>query len=114
MSRDLKVYLEDILAAIAQIEDFTRDISYEVFAEDDVRFSAALFKLIIIGEAVKNIPLDWREKYQEVYWQGIAGLRDIIAHEYFRLRPERIWDILTTHLPILKQVIAQMLEDIDR
>jgi uncharacterized protein with HEPN domain len=59
-------------------------------------------RLEIIGKAAKNIDDDFRSKYPEIPWKKIAGMRDIIAHGYFGVKPERIWDILHENLPELK------------
>ena len=65
--------------------------------------------MIIIGEAVKNLPADLRAKYKErIPFDSIAGARDIFAHEYFRLNYELIWDTLTNDVPELLKEITRI------
>ncbi|MBM4324677.1 MAG: DUF86 domain-containing protein [Deltaproteobacteria bacterium] len=70
---------------------------------------AVVRNLEIIGEAIKKLPEDIRLKYPEVEWKKIAGLRDILIHEYFGVDHEIIWDIIQNKLPLLKEQIRQML-----
>jgi uncharacterized protein with HEPN domain len=83
MSRDYKLYLEDILKAATNIDSYLRGIDFAMFQQDIMRNQAVLFNLQIIGEAAKKIPDDIRDQYPAVEWRKIAGLRDIIAHHYF-------------------------------
>jgi uncharacterized protein with HEPN domain len=67
--------------------------------------------LEVIGEAVRNIPADIRDRYSEIEWQRIAGLRNILIHEYFAVSLKIIWDIATNKLPILEQQIDKIMKD---
>lgn len=83
MSRDLQFYLTDILVACEKILHYTRGMNFEQFIADDRTFDAVIRNLQIIGEAVKNIPVDIRDRNSEIEWRKIARLRDILAHTYF-------------------------------
>ncbi|MBM4341371.1 MAG: DUF86 domain-containing protein [Deltaproteobacteria bacterium] len=109
MSRDYKVYLEDILDAITKIQLYTESLPKETFFADPKTIDAVVRNLEIIGEAIKKLPEDIRLKYPEVEWKKIAGLRDILIHEYFGVDHEIIWDIIQNKLPFLKEQIRQML-----
>ena len=63
----------------------------------------------MIGEAVKNIHFQIKEKYPKIEWKKIAGLRDILTHEYFSIDLEVLWDITQNKLPILKKQILTLL-----
>ena len=102
MPRDYKVYLEDILQAVAKIRKFTNGLSRESLAEDDKTLDAVIRNLEVIGEAVKKIPEDTRSKFPEVEWKKIGGLRDILIHEYFGIDTVIVWDIIQNKLPTLK------------
>lgn len=106
MPRDIKVYLEDILLSIQKIEGFSLDSDSDDLAIHD----AILFNLQIIGEAVKQLPPEIRDENPEVEWRKIAGLRDIIVHQYFNISDELIEDILLQHLPKLKKKVEDILE----
>ncbi len=81
--RKLDVYLQDILESIEQIQEYLDGIDEEEFYKNSEKQDAVLRRLEIIGEAVKRIPDDIRDEYEEVPWRKIAGIRDIIIHEYF-------------------------------
>ena len=93
MSRDLRLYLTDILIAGEKILRYTKGMNFENFVADERAFDAVIRNLQIIGEAVKNIPDDVRELNPEMEWRKIAGLRDILAHAYFQIEDERHWSL---------------------
>lgn len=109
MPRDVIVLLEDILLAIKEIEDFliqVKDLKeYEI---DILRKRAVERNLEIIGEVVKKIPAFLKLENPNVEWRQIAGLRDFIAHGYFEIDDEIIWNIVEIHLPIFKENIQRI------
>ena len=109
MSRDYRVYLDDILEAAAKIRTYTATLTLEDLRSDPNTLDAVIRNLEIIGEAVKNVPDAVRSLHPGVEWRKIAGLRDILIHEYFGIDVEIIWDILQNKLPVLEQQIRQML-----
>jgi len=111
MPRDYRLYLEDIQAAVRNIQLYIQGASFDEFAGDRMRVDAVLHYLELIGEAARHIPEDLRVKYPEVEWRKIAGLRDVIVHKYFGLSPEIVWDILENKLPGLLVVVERMLEE---
>lgn len=111
MSRDYKVYLDDILEAIGWIRIYTTGLSYEEFQDDRRTVDAVVRNLEIIGEAVKQIPENIRLQYPDIDWKKIAGLRDILIHNYFGIDLELIWDILENKLAPLEQRVNQMLSE---
>jgi uncharacterized protein with HEPN domain len=110
MSRDYRLYLEDILAAAQKIESYTEGLSFQQFIQDEMRLDAALRNLEIIGEATKNLPSELRDKYPDVDWRKVAGLRDIVIHAYFNIDNNIIWDIIQNKLPDLQSYVAIILE----
>ncbi len=111
MHQEYRVYIEEILEAIQQIESYTLNMSYEDFARNRMVLDAVLRNLEIIGEAVKNIPYDAKKKYRSIEWKKIAGLRDILIHEYFGIDVEIIWDIVKNKVPQLKMLLKQISRD---
>ena len=109
MIRDIKLFIEDILKSIKNIEEFTEGLNKEKFFRDDLRQSAVIRQLEIIGEAVKNIPDSFRKKYPKIPWKQIAGFRDILSHAYFGVSIDRVWNIIEKDLPDLKKEMEKII-----
>jgi len=108
--RNYRLFLEDILEEIERIREFTKDVkSSEDLKQNIMLLYAVLRCFEIIGEAVKNIPQSIRDKYP-YQWKKIAGLRDIITHEYWGVDSEIILDIINTKLPELEIIVKEILE----
>ena len=112
MSRDEGLYLDDILAACELVSKFTRGMSYDDFIQDDRTYHATLRNLEIIGEAVKNISDETKTKYPQVKWRKIAGFRDIVAHDYFGVSDEIVWDVIQNEIPLLTKQIKKIVKDL--
>ncbi len=104
MRRDARDRLEDILHAIEEVE---RRVEEQL--PDAALHDALCFQLLVIGEAVKHLDPDDRAAGSGVPWQRIAGLRDIIVHEYFRIELSRILDIVARDIPPLRAAIEGLL-----
>ena len=83
-------------------------MKYKDFVRNDLHFDAVLRNLEIIGEAVKNISEETRQKYPDGKWRKIAGFRDIVAHEYFGVNDETVWDIVENEIPALLAIVKTM------
>lgn len=105
MAREINLYIEDILESIDKIEEYTKDITEEDFNKSFLLQDGVIRRIEIIGEAVKNIPQDFRDKYPEIPWQDIAGMRNRLAHEYFGVLIDRAWKVVKKDLPELKSQI---------
>ncbi len=110
MKRNIKLYLQDIQESILAIEEYTHDIAEDEFYSNRQLQDAIVRRLEIIGEAVKNIDADFRDKYPQIPWKKVAGMRDVVAHEYFGVKLDRVWDVVRNDLPRLKKEIFEIME----
>ena len=110
MSRDESLYLADIQESCEKVLRYTSGMTYKDFVHDELHFDAVLRNLEIIGEAVKNVSEETRQAYPKVKWRKIAGFRDIVAHEYFGVNEETVWDIVSSEIPALLEIVKTMLD----
>jgi uncharacterized protein with HEPN domain len=112
--RDPRLYLDDILESIDAIAEYTANLDEDAFRDARLVQDAVLRRLQIIGEAVKRLPANLREKYPNVPWRQMAGTRDVVVHDYSGLDLGLTWSVATRELPPVKQQIQQMLGDLSR
>jgi uncharacterized protein with HEPN domain len=111
MRRDEQERLRDIKDAITAIRRHLQQASEIASAmEDPLLHDALLFQFVVIGEAVKHLAPETRESTPEIPWVDIAGLRDLIAHEYFRIDIHRVLEIVDRDLPPLERAIRRLIE----
>ena len=109
MSREESLYLADIQESCEKVIRFTEGMTYKDFVHNELHFDAVLRNLEIIGEAVKNISQETRQNYPHIKWRKIAGFRDIVAHGYFGVNDETVWDIVENEIPTLLTTVKIML-----
>ncbi len=97
--RHFKLYLEDIHLSMTRILEYVDGKDFTKFKQSYMVVDAVVRNFEIIGEASKNIPDQVKEKYPEIPWRKMYGLRNLISHKYFGVDYEMIWEIITTDLP---------------
>ena len=109
--RELRDRLEDILEAVAQIET-ERAKGKPAFDSSPLVQVWMVHHLMIIGEAVRAIDPAVRAKYPAVPWRQIAGMRNILVHDYFRINQEIVWETVEKHVPTLKLEVERILSQL--
>ena len=107
--RDYREYIKDILQECEFVRKYTQGIEYEDFLESDLLRHAVVRALEVIGEAVKNLPSELLEKYPQIEWKRVKGMRDRLAHAYFGVDYELLWKVVKEELPSLCKVVRDML-----
>jgi uncharacterized protein with HEPN domain len=110
-NRDPKSYLNDILNSIVHIEEYVASIDYTDFSNDQKTVDAVIRNLEIIGEATKNITQEIRDKYPDLPWREMSGMRDKLIHGYFDVIYSIIWETIKNDLPLIKSEIMKILDD---
>ena len=113
MRKDPRVYLAHILECIEKIELFTTDGKAR-FLQDAMVQDAVLRNFSIIGEAAKRLDDGYRTAHPEIPWRALAGLRDVLIHQYEGVDLERVWPIVERELPNLREAIAALLPPLDQ
>ncbi len=108
MKKDVRVYIDDVLECIDKVEEYIEGVGEEEFYENTQIQDAVIRRLEIVGEAIKNIPVDFREQYPDIPWRKIAGMRDVLIHGYAGVNLLRVWRVVIDDLPDLKEKFREM------
>ena len=112
MRKNPEIFLRHILESIKEIENYTKRISKAGFSRDVKTQDAVVRRMEIIGEAVKNLPKDFKKKHPEISWQEIAGMRDMLIHEYFGIDFNIVWRTVKKDIPQLKKNTLELLKKV--
>jgi uncharacterized protein with HEPN domain len=111
MSRDEMMYLQDIAGSCEKILRFTAGLSQSELIGDERSYDAVIRNLEIIGEAAKHIGTDLRKQIPDVEWRKAAGLRDMLAHAYFGIDNDILWDVVQNKIPELAEAVNAFLKE---
>jgi uncharacterized protein with HEPN domain len=109
--RTASLLLYDISQAIEKIETFCTDLSFDQLMTDERTQDAILRNIQVIGEASKNLPTELIASHPEVDWSGLAGVRDIVTHRYFRVDWHLLWTSIHDELPVLRDQIRTLIKE---
>jgi uncharacterized protein with HEPN domain len=101
MSRDEIMYLQDIAESCEKILRFTAGLSQSDLKVDEKTYDAVVRNLEIVGEAAKHIGEEIRRQLTDIEWRKAAGLRDMLAHAYFGIDDDILWDVVQNKVPRL-------------
>ena len=110
MSRDWLLYLDDIVQSAEKICRYVNNLSLEEFTANDMVFEAVLFNLQVIGEAAKQLPEVTKAAMPEIAWSDAAKFRDFIAHHYFALDSQIVWDVARHRIPEILDAARSILD----
>lgn len=111
MSRDPLLYVADIVAAGEAILRYTDGVAFDDFASNDEKRSAVERQVFIIGEAAARLPEEWKRLRPEVPWRKIVGLRNLLAHGYWVIDAEELWDVARNKVPEFVGELRPLLND---
>jgi uncharacterized protein with HEPN domain len=107
-SRDSRLYLGHIRDAVADIAAYTAEGRAAFFASKMMR-AAVVRNIEIIGEATKRLPEDLKDREPGIPWKSIAGMRDVVVHDYFEIDDEIVWNVVENELPRLREAIERLM-----
>ena len=107
--RSWRERIEDILEAIAEIQEFTRAMSFERFRDDPKTLKAVALDFVVIGEAAVHVPDDVAAAHPDIAWSLMRGVRNRLVHDYFGMDPEILWDTIQNDLPPLVAPLTKIL-----
>lgn len=111
MTKTPKVFLHHILESIDLIEKRIDHATYQTFIDDVDLQDMIIRRLEIIGEAIRNLPENFREKHSDINWQDPAGMRNALIHAYFEVDLDIVWDTITNDLPPFRQHIQRLIDE---
>lgn len=113
MSRDYRLYCDDVLESISKIERYVHGLTLENFLSNILTFDAVIYNLLIIGEAIGKIPKEIRDKFPDIEWAKIISMRNLLIHEYFGIDKNVVWNTVRNNIPVLKKQFEQLLNDLN-
>lgn len=103
-------YLLHIRDAITLIEEWSKNVTFEIFNNDEKLQSAIIRQFEIIGEAARNVSSECKVQTPEIPWRPIMDARNTLIHGYFTIDKKKVWDMVTDDIPKLKEQILKLLK----
>jgi uncharacterized protein with HEPN domain len=106
--RELSDYLADILNAMVEVDEFIKDMTFDTFEEDRKTINAVIRSLEVLGEATKHIPATFRDKHPDIPWSKMAGMRDVLIHNYMGVDLMTVWKAAKERLPEIRLMVEKL------
>jgi uncharacterized protein with HEPN domain len=110
MTKDPAIFMQHIIDSIELIERRTKDVTYKEFESNIDLQDMVVRRLEIIGEAVKNLPVEFRQIHTDIIWQNPLNMRNFLIHAYFEIDTAVVWDTISQDLPAFKMQIQKLLK----
>lgn len=111
-NRDYIMFLEDIIECAEKIDEYIKNFDLKDFDSDEKTKDAVIVRIQIIGEAIKNLPVDFKRKYKDINWKKSIKLRNIFIHSYFGIDCRRLWKTAKIEIPELKEKILKIMGEL--
>ena len=110
MAKSIKILIGHILQSSDLVAVYIKDATRRKFLEDVGLQDKVIRRLAVIGEAVKNLPPDFRAKHKIIPWKDIAGMRDILVHEYYDVDSPLVWRVAKFRVPEMKNYLEKVIK----
>lgn len=105
--------LEHIAEAVDNISRYTAGKTYEDLLADDMMCYAVVYNFLAIGEAAYHLTKAFKIEHPETEWEGIIRMRNVLAHDYYKLKLQTVWEVVQHDLPPLRQQVSSYLTGVD-
>jgi uncharacterized protein with HEPN domain len=105
--------IEHMIEAVDKILNYTEDVGYEEFLKDEMRKDAVIKNFEVIGEAAYKLSAEFKDKYPNIAWNKIQGLRHVLVHDYYRVNPEILWNTKEQYIEALRVDLEEIKSDLD-
>lgn len=102
------------MIAIDNIEDFTREMTYDAFIGDKRTLYAIIYNIQIIGEATYKLTKEFKATYPELPWPLMEKMRHVLVHDYYNIVPQAVWDVVTNDIPSIKPQLQQIIDNLNK